>query len=200
MNDAVKKEQDDLTPETLQDQGEGTSASATDQSAQIVALQTELADARDKMLRALAEADNTRKRAERMQTDATKYAVAGFARDLLDVADNLRRALDAIPAEGRAADPALNNFAEGIEATERNMQATLEKHGLRKLSPQSGRFDANVHEVMFEADVPGKDAGEIIQLIEPGYMLYDRLIRPARVGVAKGDPSKPVVHGLDESV
>lgn len=205
MNDAVKKENEDLTPETAADQAEGSAAASAPapdlgQTAQIAALQSEIAEMKDKMLRVLADADNTRKRAERMQIDATKYAVSGFARDLLDVADNLRRALDAIPADGRAADPILNNFAEGIEATERNMAAALEKNGLRKIAPVSGRFDANVHEVMFEADVAGKNAGEIIQLIEPGYMLHDRLIRPARVGVAKGDPSKPTQHGLDESV
>ncbi|HEY8964279.1 MAG TPA: nucleotide exchange factor GrpE [Alphaproteobacteria bacterium] len=204
MNEAAKKD-DDLTPETAADQAEGASAAmapAVDagQTAQIAALQTELADMKDKMLRVMADADNMRKRSERMQLDSTKYAISGFARDLLDVADNLRRALDAISADARAADPALNNFAEGIEATERNMQAALEKHGLRKLAPSSGKFDPNVHEVMFEGDVPGKDAGEIIQLIEPGYMLHDRLIRPARVGVAKGDPNKPKAHGLDESV
>ena len=207
MNDTARQPEDDndLTPELAADQAEGAAQASApapdaDQTARIAALQAEIAEMKDRMLRVMAEADNTRKRAERMQIDGQKFAIAGFARDLLDVADNLRRALDAIPAEGRAADPALNSFAEGIEATERNMAAALEKNGLRKLAPTGGKFDANMHEVMFEADMAGKDAGEIIQLIEPGYMLHDRLLRPARVGVAKGDPGKPKAHSLDESV
>lgn len=166
----------------------------------LAALQAELADAKDKMLRALADAENTRKRAERMQMDTTKYAVSGFARDLLDVADNLRRAIDAVPAEQRAASEAVNNLLAGIEATERVMLAAFEKNGIRKISPTGGIFDPNHHEVMFEADVAGKKQGEIIQLVESGYMIADRLLRPARVGVAKGDPNMPSARSLDESV
>jgi len=180
-----------------------TAASAADNGAymaQIAALQTEIADAKDKMLRVMADADNMRKRAERQQIDATKFAVTGFARDLLDVADNLRRAIDAITPEQRTESETLNSFIAGIEATERVMNATLEKHGLRKLAPVAGKSDANVHEAVFQADVPGKDAGEIIQLIEPGYMLHERLLRPAKVGVAVGDPNKPAARSLDESV
>ncbi|MBU6234844.1 MAG: nucleotide exchange factor GrpE [Alphaproteobacteria bacterium] len=174
---------------------------ANDAGAQtIAALQAELADAKDKMLRALADAENTRKRAERMQLDTSKYAVTGFARDLLDVADNLRRALDAVPAEQRTSNEALNNLLQGVEATERVMLAAFEKHGVRKISPHAGVFDPNVHEVMFEAEVAGKRAGEIIQLVESGYMIADRLLRPARVGVAKGDSSMPSARSLDESV
>lgn len=186
---AEQPEQENPTPEPT-----------NDGAASIAALQAELAEAKDKMLRALADAENTRKRSERMQIDTTKYAVAGFARDLLDVADNLRRAIDAAPAEGRGANELLNTVLQGIEATERSMLASLEKNGVRKIAPSSGQFDPNHHEVMFEADVPGKKAGEIIQLIEPGYMIHDRLLRPARVGVAKGDPSIPTSRTLDESV
>ena len=178
--------EDQATPETL--------------NTPLAALQAELTDAKDKMLRALADADNTRKRAERMQIETTKYAVSGFARDLLDVADNLRRAIDSVPADQRAANETLENLLKGVEATERVMLASFEKNGIRKISPNGGVFDPNHHEVMFEADVPGKRAGEIIQLIESGYMISDRLLRPARVGVAKGDPNMPKAHSLDESV
>lgn len=166
----------------------------------LAALQAELADAKDKMLRALADAENTRKRAERNQIDTSKYAISGFARDLLDVADNLRRALESVPAEQREGNETLTNLLQGVEATERVMLAAFEKHGIRKIAPTGGKFDPNMHEVMFEADIAGKRAGEIIQLVEAGYMITDRLLRPARVGVAKGDSTMPSAHTLDESV
>jgi molecular chaperone GrpE len=185
--------------ENLPPEPETPENAAADNGAQIAALQAELADTKDKMLRALADADNARKRAERMQIDSSKFAVAGFARDLLDVADNLRRAIDAIPADKRE-DDTIKVLLQGIEATERVMLATFEKNGVRKIAPASGIFDPNHHEAMFEAEVPGKKQGEIIQLIEPGYMIHDRLLRPARVGVAKGDPNRPSAHQLDESV
>jgi molecular chaperone GrpE len=135
-----------------------------------------------------------------MQIDTTKFAVSGFARDLLDVADNLRRAIDSVPAAQRETSDLMKTLLEGIEATERMMIAAFEKNGVRKVAPTAGAFDPNHHEVMFEAEVPGKKAGEIIQLIEPGYMIHDRLLRPARVGVAKGDSAMPSAHSLDESV
>lgn len=183
----------DETPEDKTPDAQGGAPDMT-------ALQAELAEAKDKMLRALADAENTRKRAERSQIDTSKYAISGFARDLLDVADNLRRALDSVPADKRAGDEALETLLQGIEATERVMLASFEKNGVRKIAPASGIFDPNHHEVMFEADVPGKRAGEIVQLVEPGYMIADRLLRPARVGVAKGDPSMPTAHTLDEQI
>ena len=152
-------------------------------------------DMRDKLMRALAEAENTRKRAEKMQADTTKYAVAGFARDMLDIADNLRRALDAISDEQKQ-NAVIQTIYSGVEATEKIMLSTFEKHGIKKLEPTEGKFDPNYHEVMFEADVPGKEGGEIIQLLEAGYILHDRLLRPARVGVAKGHNGSPE-HKVD---
>lgn len=150
----------------------------------IAQLTKERDDIRDKMMRALAEAENTRKRAEKMQSDTQKYAVAGFAKDMLDIADNLRRALDAI-SEEQLADDTVKLLHEGVAATERVMLSNFEKHGIEKIEPTSGKFDPNFHEVMFEAPTPGKQTGEIIQLLEPGYVLHGRLLRPARVGVAK---------------
>jgi len=196
MTEAAHNHQpDDQAPET-----ETPTAAPEAASSALASLQAELADVKDKLLRALADADNTRKRAERAQIDTTKYAVAGFARDLLDVSDNLRRAIEAVPADQRAANEFMNTLMQGVEATERVMLATFEKNAIRKLTPSSGQFDPNLHEVMFEAEVPGKRAGEIIQLIEPGYMIADRLLRPARVGVAKGDSVMPSAHSLDQSV
>lgn len=140
----------------------------------------EIAKLKDQLLRALAEMDNTRKRAEKTAADARAYAIAGFAKDLLDVADNLRRALDAAPDDQR--DSAL---VQGIEATERAMLASFERNGLQRIAPTSGKFDANWHEVMFEQAIDGVEPGTIIALLESGYALNDRLLRPARVGVAK---------------
>lgn len=193
MTEAAKH--DHLEPEAPAE----TQTAAPADNTQVAALQAELTETKDKMLRALADADNARKRAERMQIDSTKFAVAGFARDMLDVSDNLRRAIDAIP-ESKREDETIANLLQGIEATERVMLSTLERNGIRKIAPTSGQFDPNHHEAMFEADVPGKKHGEIIQLIEPGYMIHERLLRPARVGVAKGDPNVPNSRTLDESV
>ncbi len=148
------------------------------------ALEKERDDMRDKMMRALAEVENTRKRAEKMQEDTKKYAVSSFAKDMLDIADNLRRALDAI-SEDQLADETVKTLYDGVAATERVMLSNLEKQGIKKIEPTTGKFDPNFHEVMFEAETPGKQAGEIIQLLEAGYVLNDRLLRPARVGVAK---------------
>ncbi len=159
----------------------------------IAKLEKDCADMRDKMMRALAEAENTRKRAEKMQDDTKKYAVAGFAKDMLDIADNLRRALDAI-TEDQLQDPTVKTLHEGVSATEKIMLANFEKQGVKKIEPTEGKFDPNFHEVMFEAEVPGKDGGEIIQLLEAGYILNDRLLRPARVGVAKAGSAE---HKVD---
>lgn len=196
-------DENEMLPENSTDNADthepqADSSQPDEAAARIAALEAELAATKDTMLRIAAEADNTRKRAERMQLDAGKYAIAGFARDLLDVSDNLNRALTALSDEDRS-NPALASFAEGVAATERVMSATLEKHGLRRIAPESGAFDPNIHEVMFEADIPGKPQGEIIQLLEMGYMLHERLLRPARVGVAKGDSNAPTPHSVDET-
>ena len=140
----------------------------------------ELANIKDQLLRALAEMDNTRKRAEKSVSDARSYAISGFARDLLDVADNLRRAHDAIPETDK--DGAL---AQGVLATERALLSVFERNGLKQVNPEGAKFDANVHEAMFEQPVEGTEPGTIIAVLEVGYTLNDRLIRPARVGVSK---------------
>jgi molecular chaperone GrpE len=137
--------------------------------------------------------ENLRKRFERERVDTAKYAASNFARDMLEIADNFRRALHAIPDDLKTDDRA-KPLIEGIEATERALLKIFERQGIKKLEPHDGPFDPNFHEVMFEAPVPGKTAGTIIQLVEAGYMLHDRLLRPARVGVAKGEAG---AHSLD---
>ncbi|MCV9962404.1 nucleotide exchange factor GrpE [Pararhizobium sp. BT-229] len=150
---------------------------------------TEAADFRDRYLRLAAEMDNLRRRTARDVKDAKSYSVAGFARDMLAVSDNLRRALDAIPAEARAAgDTGLNALIEGVEMTERAMLSALERHGVQKLEPVGQKFDPNFHQAMFEvpnAEVPNNT---VVQVIQDGYTIGERVLRPAMVGVAKGGP------------
>ena len=154
----------------------------------IEALQDELDKAKDQLLRTAAEAENVRKRARKEREDASRFAISGFAKDLLDVADNLRRALDAVP-EDLAADERVKTFVDGIEATERAMLRTFEKNGIEKLEPLDEPFDPNFHEVMFEGPAPDKAPGTIIQVVETGYVLNGRILRPARVGVAQAGGS-----------
>jgi molecular chaperone GrpE len=151
------------------------------------ALKIELEQAKDQMMRALADAENTRRRAVKEREDAGKYAVTSFAKDMIDVADNLRRALESVPVDLMESEPRLKNLIGGIEATERTLLKSFEKQGIRKIQPLEEIFNPNYHEVMFEASVPGKPAGTIMQVLEAGYLLHDRLIRPARVGVVKDD-------------
>ncbi len=165
----------------------------------VASLEAELARMKDHMLRALAETENVRRRAAKEREDATKFAISGFARDMLEIADNFRRAIDAIPQKARENDPLVKTMIEGIEATERVLLKSFEKNGLRKLEPLGEPFDPNFHEVMFESPMPGKPAGTIIQLVDPGYVLNDRLLRPARVGIAKADPSGSGPHQVDET-
>lgn len=160
----------------------------------IQALEEEMAQAKDQMLRAVAEADNARKRAERAQEDTAKYAVADFAKGLLSVSDNLRRAIESVPEDQRTAHELLSTLLDGIEATERELLNAFEKAGIQKIEPLGEVFNPNFHEVMFETEDPGQPAGTVLQILEPGYVIRDRLLRPARVGVAKGGdkPGKQV--------
>lgn len=156
------------------------------------ALVKEAAEARDKMLRTLAEMENLRKRTTREVADARIYGITGFARDVLEIADNLQRALDAVPAEARAnADPGLKALIEGVELTERSLHNTLEKNGVKKLDPSGGKFDPNFHQAMFEVPDPSVPAGTVVQVVQAGYTIGDRVLRPALVGVSKGGAKQP---------
>lgn len=151
---------------------------------QVQILQDQLDKTKDQMIRALAEAENARKRAQKDREEASKFAISGFARDLISVADNLRRAIEAAPEE---ADDATKALIGGIEATERELLKSFEKNGIQKNVPIDQPFDPNFHEVMFEAPIPNKPNGTVIQVMEPGYTLNGRILRPARVGVAKSE-------------
>lgn len=164
---------------------------------QISELQQQLATTKDQGLRALAEADNIRKRSIKDREDATKYAVTNFARDLLDYTDNFKRAIDSIPEDLKSSgDDRITNLLSGLEAMQRQLHQTLEKNGVRKIEPRDELFNPHFHEVMFEVPGTGKPAGMIIQLVDAGYILHERLLRPARVGVAK-DEGQGTSHSLD---
>src|SRR3954470_3207971 len=153
----------------------------------VEALTKEVADSRDKMLRTLAEMENLRKRTSREVADARTYAITGFARDVLDIADNLQRALDAVPAETKeAADPGLKALIEGVELTERSLLNTLEKNGVRKFDPSGEKFDPNFQQAMFEVPDASVPSGTVVQVVQAGYMIGERVLRPALVGVSKG--------------
>ncbi|WGD52684.1 nucleotide exchange factor GrpE [Bradyrhizobium sp. CB1650] len=150
-------------------------------------LQKEAAEARDRMLRTLAEMENLRKRTTKEVADARLYGITGFARDVLDIADNLQRALDAVPAEDRAnADPGLKSLIEGVELTERSLLNALEKHGVKKFDPQGQKFDPNFQQAMFEVPDASVPSGTVVQVVQAGYTIGERVLRPALVGVAKG--------------
>jgi molecular chaperone GrpE len=152
----------------------------------------EAAEYKDKVLRTLAEMENLRRRTEREVADARVYGVAGFARDVLAVADNMHRALEAIGPELREqADAKLKALIEGVELTERELLKTLEKNGVRKFSPQGEKFDPNVHQAMYEVSESDLPPGHVAQVIQAGYMLGDRVLRPALVGVVKAAPKVP---------
>jgi molecular chaperone GrpE len=163
-----------------------------------VALAGEL---KDKLLRTLAEMENLRKRTEREVTDTRLYAVTGFARDVLAVADNIRRALDAVSAELRAsAEGGVKSLIDGIELTERELLKALEKNGVRQFSPHGEKFDPNVHQAIFEVPNASVPAGSVVEVVAPGYMIGDRVLRPAMVGVSKGGPkTAPVARSVNDN-
>lgn len=191
---ARQSKMDDLNGLDTEAQAKSGSAENKDDNNKLMQLEQTLAQTHDQLLRTVAELDNMRKRAQREREDASKYAVANFARDLLDVADTFKRALGVIPDELKQ-DERNKSVIEGLEAMERVLLRCFEKNGIRRIEPMDTPFDPHFHEVMFEAPFPDKAQGTIIQLIEPGYMLHDRLLRPARVGVAKSIGAEDTASG-----
>jgi molecular chaperone GrpE len=140
--------------------------------------------------------ENLRRRTARELQDARAYAMANFARDMLSVSDNLRRALDAIPDEAKAAgDAGFTALIEGVELTERAMLGALERHGVKKLTPEGEKFDPNFHQAMFEVPNPDVPANTVVQVVQPGYSIGERVLRPAMVGVSKGGPARAAEAG-----
>jgi len=151
----------------------------------IAELEAEVKSLKDQLLRTLAEAENSRRRARREAEDTAKYAVSGLAKDLLEAPDNLRRALENIPAEGRQGDELLDRLASGVELVERDLQTILERHGIKRVDPLGQPFDHNLHQAVFEVPTRDYPPGTVAQVLAPGYVIHDRLLRPAMVGVAK---------------
>jgi molecular chaperone GrpE len=159
----------------------------------IVALQADAAEFKDKWLRAHAEIDNVRKRAEREREETAKYAITKLARDIVGVGDNLQRAIGAIPMGAAEQDPALKSFLEGVTLTERDLLNALERHGIKRLQPVNEPFNPHLHQAVMEiprSDVP---EGTVVEVFQPGFTIEDRVLRPAMVGVAKGGPKLSTV-------
>ena len=178
------KTPDTQTPDT---QTPDTEKNAQAEEAEAApSLEDRLADTNDQLLRALAELENTRRRADRDRAEALKYGAASFARDMLGVADNLQRALSAVAdIESETLPDGAKSLLEGIAATERDLLASLGRHKVTPVTPMGEKFDPNVHEAMFEAPGTGQPAGTIIEVVETGYVMDERLLRPAKVGIAK---------------
>ena len=156
----------------------------------VQALTAENADLKDKLLRTVAEMENLRKRTQREIEDTRSYAIAGFARDMLTATDSLSRALTVLPAETReSADGTLKSLIEGIEMTEREMQRLLAKHGVKPIEAEGQKFDPHRHQAMFEVPDPTRPEGTVVQVVQAGFAIGDRVLRPAMVGVAKGAPA-----------
>jgi molecular chaperone GrpE len=154
----------------------------------VAALRAEAAELKDKLLRALAEVENIRKRSEREKEETAKYAISNLARDIISVGDNFQRAIDAVPPEAAEKDPALKSFLEGVTMTERELLNMLERHGIRRIQTKQEVFDPNLHQAVMEIQRTDVPAGTIVQVFQPGYMIEDRVLRPAVVAVAKGGP------------
>ncbi len=160
---------------------------AANENDPVATLEAQVAELRDRFLRAVAEGENIRKRAEKDVADARAYGITAFARDVLTVADNLARTIEHVSAEARAnADPSLKALLDGVELTERDLQMILQKNGVKPINPMGEKFDPHFHQAMFEVPDSGRPHGTIVQVIQPGYAIGERVLRPAMVGVAKG--------------
>jgi molecular chaperone GrpE len=170
--------------------GNDTASTGDNQPAspEAAALAQEVAETKDKLLRALAEMENLRRRTEREVSDARVYGVTGLARDLIGVFDDLRRALDAAEESAAIVDGPAKTLCEGVEMIERQLLKVLDRHGIRMFDPQGARFDPNMHQALFEVPDANIPAGSVVQVIQPGFKIGDRVLRPAMVGVSKGGP------------
>lgn len=184
------------TPETLDAETE------ISRNADTAALETALAEAaqlKDQVLRALAEAENSRRRMQKEIDDTRKYAVSSFAKEMLGVADNFRRALEAVPQGADGNDETLKTLITGVEATERQLLSGFERFGIKKIEPLGQQFDPHQHRVMMEIEDANHPAGIVVQVLQSGYMIHDRLLREAMVAVSKGGNAAATPHKVDRS-
>ena len=180
-------------PET--DQTDKVAPTAEPEQASVAA---EVSEIKDKLLRTLAEMENLRRRTERELTDTRQYAVANFARDMLTVGDNLRRAIGAVPPEARSADPALSNLMDGVEATERLLDQALKRHGIREIGTKGEKFDPMRHQAIYQVERGELGPGMVAEVVQAGYTIGDRVLRPAMVAVSKAaSPGAPAAANDD---
>ncbi len=156
-----------------------------------------IAELKDKLLRALADNENTIRRGRKEREDTAKFATTNLAREILTVADNLHRALEAIPDDLRRDNDVAKGFIDGVQLTERDLLATLERHGIKKIDAMGVKFDHNFHQAMFEVPTADADPGTVVQVLQVGYTIHDRLLRPAQVGIAKALPDPGEEHQVD---
>lgn len=184
----------DLDTEAATDMAEAA-APVADVTEVLVA---ENADLKDRMLRIAAEMENLRKRTEREIADTRSYSIASFARDMLTATDSLSRALMTLPADARdSADPTVKSLIDGMELTEREMQRLLLKHGVKPIEAEGQKFDPHKHQAMFEVPDPTKPEGTVVQVVQQGFAIGDRVLRPAMVGVAKGGPAMAAANDAE---
>ena len=174
-----------------------SSVNEPDPFSELENLYAENASLKDKVLRTLADMENLRRRAEKETSEAKTYGVAAFAREMLTFADNMQRAVESVPREARdSAAPALKSFIEGVELSERDFLSCLGRRGVKKLEPLGQKFDPNFHEALFEVPDASAPSGTVVQVVEAGYQIGDRVLRPAKVGLARGGPK--AVDGAGE--
>ena len=184
----ISEEPEDALAEGEQaDAGPSPEAAARALQALLEQKDSELAGMKDQALRALAEAENTRRRSERELADMSKYAVTNFARDLVNVLENLQRATEAIPAELRSGQPAVASLATGVEMTLKELLTVFERYGIVRIDPLGQKFDHNYHQAVAQVDMPDAEPGSVVQVLQAGYSIHDRLLRPAMVAVASGN-------------
>jgi molecular chaperone GrpE len=192
----MAEEQKNAEGAETQESRSASSPDAANENDPVATLEAQVAELRDRFLRAVAESENIRKRAEKDVADARAYGITAFARDVLTVADNLARTLEHVTAEARAsADPSLKALLEGVELTERDLQMILQKNGVKPINPMGEKFDPHFHQAMFEVPDSGRPHGTIVQVVQPGYAIGERVLRPAMVGVAKGAKPAPAREG-----
>ncbi|WP_439498700.1 nucleotide exchange factor GrpE [Bosea sp. (in: a-proteobacteria)] len=187
---------DEPNPDLSAQEANETAPREATPETQLAQAEAERDDLKDKLLRTLADMENLRRRTEREIADAKAYAVTSFARDMLGSADNLRRALESVPDVARGdGEAALKALIEGVELTERDLLKTLERHGVRRIDPQGEKFDPNLHQAMFEAPDPTVAKGMVSKVVQSGYKIGERVLRPALVGVSAGAPKSEAPSG-----
>ena len=198
MTDVKQSKSEEIDPDDLAE-AEINSGPEDTIKEPVEALEEQVSELKDQLLRSIAELDNYRKRAEREKEQLRKFGIANFAKDLLSAADNLRRAVESGPSDLEGADESVKNLIVGVEMTEKELLNAFEKNGVRKIDPAGEKFDYNFHQAMFEVETDKEEPGVVMQVLQPGYAIEDRVLRAAMVGVSKSNtPDQP--EGVDEKV